>query len=402
MNTRTVSFGSIAEFRNGINYVAADAGDTVKVVGVGDFRDRSRLSQFGDLATVTIGGALAADDELRDGDLLLVRSNGSKDLVGRSLIIDKPPPGLTFSGFTIRARVDRSEALPEFVAVVIQGDAIKNRLLMSGGGNGNIANLSQTLLRDIELPLPPLDTQRMILGVASVWDSATEKAVRLIAAKQRRLNHIRTRLFHSRGSKDWVAVKLNEVLHEHGVLSDGTAPVYSVSVHKGLVNQIEHLGRSFAASDTSKYNLVHPGDVVYTKSPTGDFPYGVVKQSHANRDAIVSPLYGVFSPSSADIGLLIDFFFESPIQSRNYLRPLIQKGAKNTIAITNDGFLAGTLRLPRSKSAERDAAALVRDAKREIAILTDEVAALRRQRWGLMQRLLTGEWRVPIDEGVTA
>ena len=45
--------------------------------------------------------------------------------------------------------------------------------------------------------------------------------------------------------------------------------VYSVSVHKGLINQIEHLGRSFSAKNTE---LLKPNDIVYTKSPTGEFP----------------------------------------------------------------------------------------------------------------------------------
>jgi type I restriction enzyme S subunit len=168
MSTRTIPFGSVAQFRNGINYLAADAGDTVKVVGVGDFRDRLTLSTFGELSTVTIGGVLAAEDELRDGDLLLVRSNGSKDLVGRCLLVKNPPRGITFSGFTIRVRVDASVVIPEFVALVFQGGSLKNRLLLAGGGNGNIANLSQGLLREVELPVPSIASQRAILAATSV------------------------------------------------------------------------------------------------------------------------------------------------------------------------------------------------------------------------------------------
>lgn len=81
--------------------------------------------------------------------------------------------------------------------------------------------------------------------------------------------------------------------------------VCSVAVQKGVVDQIEHLGRSFAASDTSNYGRVEYGDVVYTKSPTGDFPYGIVKQNRLKESVAVSPLYGVYRPSSFEVGSLL-------------------------------------------------------------------------------------------------
>lgn len=230
------------------------------------------------------------------------------------------------------------------------------------------------------------------------WDTVIEKTQRLIAAKECFLACQRQRLFLFGGAVDWMPVRLSEVLVEHKILSDGTAPVYSVSVHKGLIDQVEHLGRSFAAKDTHRYNLVRPGDIVYTKSPTGEFPYGILKQSHATRNAIVSPLYSVFTPSNPDTGLLIDFFFESPIQARNYLRPLIQKGAKNTISIDNEDFLSGIVRLPRTEIAARKAATLVRDARKEISILRAISEKYRRQKFGLMQKLLAGKWHVPLSE----
>ena len=78
---------------------------------------------------------------------------------------------------------------------------------------------------------------------------------------------------------EWQEKPLSHFLHEHKTKSDGKCEVHSVSVTKGVINQVEYLGRSFAASDTSKYNLAKPGDIIYTKSPTGAFPYGIVKQN---------------------------------------------------------------------------------------------------------------------------
>ena len=144
----------------------------------------------------------------------------------------------------------------------------------------------------------------------------------------------------------WSFIPLNDCMYEHKTKSTGHEEVYSVSVYEGLINQIEHLGRSYSAEDTSKYNLVKPGDIVYTKSPTGNFPLGIIKQSHLNKNVIVSPLYGVFTPTSYELGYILEAFFESSIQCNNYLHPLVQKGAKNTMNINNKTFLSKKIHVP--------------------------------------------------------
>lgn len=144
----------------------------------------------------------------------------------------------------------------------------------------------------------------------------------------------------------WRNYLLSELMIERKELNTSLFPVYSVSVDVGLVDQIEHLGRSFAAKDTSNYNVVRLGDVVYTKSPTGSFPFGIVKQSLVTVPVAVSPLYGVYRPKSIHIGRIIQHYFASPIRTSNYLHSLIQKGAKNTINISTQHFLDKAILLP--------------------------------------------------------
>ena len=149
----------------------------------------------------------------------------------------------------------------------------------------------------------------------------------------------------------WRMQTLDEVLSERTELNNEGHAVHSVSVSKGIVNQIEYLGRSFAAKDTSRYHVAYPGDVIYTKSPTGEFPYGIVKQSQIPIKAALSPLYGVYIPITPEIGYVIHNHFLSAKNALNYLHPLIQKGAKNTINITNQRFLQNSMPLTTNKIA---------------------------------------------------
>ena len=144
----------------------------------------------------------------------------------------------------------------------------------------------------------------------------------------------------------WKKVFLNDILKERNERNSNLYQVFSVSVSQGIINQVDHLGRSFSAKDTSKYNVVHYGDLVYTKSPTGSFPYGIVKQSLNRESVAVSPLYGVYVPDSLAIGIYLHKYFMSEINTQNYLHPLIQKGAKNTINITNQRFLENRVPMP--------------------------------------------------------
>jgi type I restriction enzyme M protein len=121
----------------------------------------------------------------------------------------------------------------------------------------------------------------------------------------------------------WGDLNLSDLLQETFQKTiDKNEEIYSVSVHKGLVNQIEHLGRSFAAENTLNYNLVKPGDIVYTRSPTGEFPFGVIKQSKIYKSVLVSPLYGVYKPSTIELGNIIDFYFELKENAYNYLHSI--------------------------------------------------------------------------------
>lgn len=172
--------------------------------------------------------------------------------------------------------------------------------------------------------------QTKIADFLSLIDQRIEKQRRLVESLKKYKRGVIFKLF-SKNNPNNQSISLRELLQEKNDRNSLGLRVCSVAVNKGVVDQIEHLGRCFAASDTSKYRRVSYGDVVYTKSPTGDFPYGIVKQSKIHRDVCVSPLYGVYKTLNYEVGNLIHAYFELHQLANNYIRPLAQKGAKNTI-----------------------------------------------------------------------
>ena len=211
----------------------------------------------------------------------------------------------------------------------------------------SVVHLYGENLKHIRVYHPAIEEQKKITRLLSLIDKRIATQNKIIYKLKSLIRGVMVEL-QKRGLSNgtWKKVLLSNVLTERNELNKSLYPVYSVSVIQGIVNQMEYLGRSFAASDTSKYHVVHYGDLVYTKSPTGSFPYGIIKQSYNQNEVAVSPLYGVYEPKTFSTGVFLHEYFKSELNTLNYLHPLVQKGAKNTINIANQRFLESYVAIP--------------------------------------------------------
>ena len=214
---------------------------------------------------------------------------------------------------------------------------------------GNQENLNADIIKTYQVPWAPDEEQERISTILTTQDKVIELKEKRLAEKQRQKKYLMQQLLTGKKrlpgfSGEWKNIKLCEVLSERKEKNvEQNLRICSVAVQKGVIDQIEHLGRSYAASDTSNYSVAYYGDIIYTKSPTGDFLYGIVKQHLLQETVAVSPLYGVFTPMTFGLGYFLHTYFQSAICAQNYLLPIVQKGAKNTINITNDTFISSKL-----------------------------------------------------------
>lgn len=125
----------------------------------------------------------------------------------------------------------------------------------------------------------------------------------------------------------------------------GKEHVLSVSDDFGVVNQIKHLGRSYAGSSIENYKILKPNQVVYTKSPLKEKPYGIIKVNKGE-SGIVSVLYAIYDAVEGVCPNYIERYFEPNFRINRYLLPLISKGAKNTMNISDENALKGHINIP--------------------------------------------------------
>ncbi len=180
-NWRHVQLGSLAEFRNGVNFSKENFGRGIKVIGVSDFQSNVR-AKFDQLDEINPEGVVRNEHLLRNGDILFVRSNGNRDLIGRSMYVDGVPGEVTHSAFSIRLRFTSPECDPRFYSYLFRSQLIRKALSLYGCGT-NISNLNQDILGRLQVPVPPLATQRHIAEILAAYDDLIEnnnKRIRIL------------------------------------------------------------------------------------------------------------------------------------------------------------------------------------------------------------------------------
>ena len=142
--------------KNGMNFHRDDCGTEIHCLGVGDFKNHSTIRDVGSLPFISLNELPTSEYLLQDGDIVFVRSNGNKELVGGCLAIYPAKIPVTYSGFCIRYRLTSNKITVSYLLRVLKADSVRKK--MTGRG-ANIQNLNQQILAQLVVPIPPLSLQ---------------------------------------------------------------------------------------------------------------------------------------------------------------------------------------------------------------------------------------------------
>lgn len=246
-------------------------------------------------------------------------------------------------------------------------------------------NLNTELLGDVAIPIPPIHEQIALANLLMVWDSAIEKTERLITAKNLYLDWLREHSLARPGVA--TRTKLKAATSESTARNGkrlGRDAIMAVTKSVGMRPMREET----IAASIDRYKLVRPKAFAYNPMRLN---IGSIAMSSFDRDVLVSPDYVVFE---CDESKLLPGYLEHLRHTRLWNRHFEAAGSGGVrIRIYYDDLGAFAFSLPPLAQQLRVLAAL--DAsKAEIETLESYLAALRQQKRGLMQKLLTGQWRI--------
>lgn len=257
-------------------------------------------------------------------------------------------------------------------------------------------NINLRVLRPQKFATPPPEEQRRIAQILGTWDRAIEQVNALIDKKQKRLHGLRQRLLSGEVrfpefEEPWEETTLGDYFqyfsNRNGDEQD--LPVLSCSKVHGIIPQSEKFDQRVASKDTSNYKVVECGDLVYDPMLLWDASIGFLD---CVERGVVSPAYYTFK-------------FDEERGDRDFFRHLlathwVKYQYKAISQGTNtrrrkaprDAFLGIEVKVPSLPEQEK-IAEVMRTAEVEIEKLEQKRDALKRQKKGLMQRLLTGAVR---------
>lgn len=188
---------------------------------------------------------------------------------------------------------------------------------------------------------------------------------------------------------NWTIDRLNSYLSENKDKNvDGMYTkddVLSVSGEYGVVNQIELMGRSYAGESILPYHIVETGDIVYTKSPLKQNPYGIIKLNEG-KPGIVSTLYAVYHCEDPIVAKYLNYFFQVDNYLNNYLLPLVKKGAKNDMKVNNEDVLKGKISFPPLEEQQKIAEILMQCDK-VIELYGQEIEELKKLKKAYLRKM---------------
>lgn len=249
--------------------------------------------------------------------------------------------------------------------------------------------------KKLALLLPAVTEQKRIVDVLAAWDTAIQKTEQLIAAKERHLAATSHLLLTSRKrlnsfSGRWGFRRADEIFANTSRKGHINEPLLSVTQERGVIPRDMLDGRvTMPSGETGAFKLVEPGNFVISLR---SFQGGL---EHSNYCGLVSPAYTVLK----EMVEIDERFFRHYFKSADFIKRLSVAviGIRDGKQISFQDFCSIKLPFP-AVDEQKAIAAFLDDAEGEITLLSKYTVALKTQKRGLMQKLLTGQWRLPVQE----
>lgn len=371
----------------GTNEPAIEGGNT-RIIGMKDIQNGKILT-----ADLTSSNLLEKERErylLNKGDLLINRTN-SYDLVGKVGIFGSNEE-VAFASYLVRLTVDRAQVCPEYLNYWLNGYVAQTVIKKIATRAISQANVNPTeFKKHCHIPLPPLPEQNSIAALLSTWDLAIGKTERLIAAKERQkkslMQSLLTGNLRIKGfQKPWLEFHLGELFKERSERANDHLPLVSITRESGIIPRNEDR-KDNSSEDKSKYLRICPEDIGYN---TMRMWQGVSALS--SLEGIVSPAYTICTPKKGVDGEFMAYLFKLP-RTINLFYRFSQGLTSDTWNLKYHHFCQVKATIPEIEE-QKAIAMILKVCDEEISLLNKELAAMQKQKRGLIQRLLIGEWRI--------
>jgi type I restriction enzyme S subunit len=263
-------------------------------------------------------------------------------------------------------------------------------------GSAGQKRLQASFIRTYPILLPPLNEQKAISKLLTRWDRGIRQLSDLIAAKVRFKQGLMQQLLTGKRrfpgfSEKWKFKQIETFLTESRISGTDGAQAKKLTVKlygKGVIPKSE----SRAGSESTKYFRRKAGQFIYSKLDFLNGAFGIIPDELDGYESTLDLPAFDFNESVDP-----DWFLSFVIREEFYSSHLgLANGGRKARRVNPTDLLSLSIPFP-TKSEQRKIAMVMKTVSSEIHLLRKELEALKTQKKGLMQKLLTGQIRVPIN-----
>ena len=383
----------ILESKYGTNQASVKNGN-IPVVGMKDLKDGKIITNN------LVRTNLSIEDQqkylLSKGDILINRTN-SFDLVGKVGIFDSDER-VAYASYLVKLKLNMNKALPNFLNYWLNSFIAQKNIKRIATRAIGQANVNPTeLKKHCYCPIPPLTEQKGIANLLSTWDEAIDKIERLIQAKEKKLKGKIQRIMGRQAivEKKWPVLHLSELFTEvTRKVGDKELIPYSISAGIGFVSQREKWGKNISGSQHKKYTHLKAGEFSYNKGNSKRYKQGCVYLLKEG-EICVPNVFISFKPKPQKIvPEFFEHYFIADYHARELKRYITSSARSDGLLNLNKKDFFKILVPCPSRIEQKAIAETLTFLQKEIDLLKQLAEKYKLQKRGLMQKLLSGEWRV--------
>lgn len=317
------------------------------------------------------------------GDLLMCEGGE----IGRCAVWKNERDNIYYQKALHRIRAKSNKCTTNYLSLYFQYLTQTGQLIRFVG-ESSIAHLTRETLVGLHVFCPPLPEQRAIADLLSTWDEAIEKTERLIQTKEKRFKYFLNSLIYLPTAQGkWKETRLKTLFAERREVNREDLPLLSITNNEGVIFRKDTNRKDTSNNDKTNYLRICPGDIGYN---TMRMWQGVSALS--SLEGLISPAYTVCIPGEKVNPKFIAFLFKTPFMIHRFYR-YSQGLTSDTWNLKFHHFGEVKMPLP-SLGYQQKIAELLEASQQEIDFLKSLAEKYKTQKRGLMQKLLTGQWRV--------
>lgn len=383
--------GDIMNFQNGVNAVRSAYGKGIKFANVLEVITNPYLQEDDIPGRISVSANAIHSYSVRNGDVLFNRTSETQKEIGLASVYVGSEP-VVFGGFVIRGRLTTDRLLPVFAGYGLRGKCVRDQLVALGQGAVR-ANIGQSDLKTVAIPLPPQREQQAVAEALSDADALIDSLEQLLAKKRQIKQGAMQELLTGKKrlpgfSTEWNRIAFGEIVRPRKQRVDPRrSGPHEFCIELENIEQGTGCLSGFVTTgeESSLKSVFQKGDVLFGKLRAYLRKYWL-----ADRDGVCSTEIWVLTASRPQ--LIPPFLFQI-VRMNRFIEAASE--AYGTHMPRSDWNVVKTYEVLLPSIAEQTAiSSVLADMDEEIAVLETKLAKARQIKQGMMQELLTGRIRL--------